>query len=175
MNHPISRRTALASLIASGAGLSPALTRADNWPSKPLRLVVPFAPGGSSEIVARAVAGEMAKTIGQNVFVENRPGGAGNIAMQEVANASDEHTLILGHIGTLAVNPFIFSRLNYDPIKDFVPITLLSKVPSLYVVHPDLPIKNLKDFVAYAKARPGQLNYGSAGNGSAGHLAFEYL
>ena len=175
MDHPISRRTALASLLASGAGLSPALASTDNWPSKPLRLVVPFAPGGSSEIVARAVAGEMAKTIGQNVFVENRPGGAGNIAMQEVANASDEHTLILGHIGTLAVNPFIFSRLNYDPIKDFVPITLLSKVPSLYVVHPDLPIKNLKDFVAYAKARPGQLNYGSAGNGSAGHLAFEYL
>ena len=175
MTPAISRRTALASLLASGAGFSPALTRADNWPSKPLRLVVPFAPGGSSEIVARAVAGEMAKTIGQNVFVENRPGGAGNIAMQEVANASDEHTLILGHIGTLAVNPFIFSRLNYDPIKDFVPITLLSKVPSLYVVHPDLPIKNLKDFVAYAKARPGQLNYGSAGNGSAGHLAFEYL
>ena len=175
MDHPISRRTALASLLASGAGLSPALASTDNWPSKPLRLVVPFAPGGSSEIVARAVAGEMAKTIGQNVFVENRPGGAGNIAMQEVANASDEHTLILGHIGTLAVNPFIFGRLNYDPIKDFVPITLLSKVPSLYVVHPDLPIKNLKDFVAYAKARPGQLNYGSAGNGSAGHLAFEYL
>ena len=175
MDHPISRRTALASLLASGAGLSPALASTDNWPSKPLRLVVPFAPGGSSEIVARAVAGEMAKTIGQNVFVENRPGGAGNIAMQEVANASDEHTLILGHIGTLAVNPFIFARLNYDPIKDFVPITLLSKVPSLYVVHPDLPIKNLKDFVAYAKARPGQLNYGSAGNGSAGHLAFEYL
>ena len=175
MDHPIPRRTALATLLASGAGLLPALARADNWPSKPLRLVVPFAPGGSSEIVARAVAGEMAKTIGQNVFVENRPGGAGNIAMQEAANASDEHTLILGHIGTLAVNPFIFARLNYDPIKDFAPITLLSKVPSLYVVHPDLPIKNLKDFVAYAKARPGQLNYGSAGNGSAGHLAFEYL
>jgi len=175
MNHTVSRRTALASLLATSAGWAPTLAHADSWPSKPLRLVVPFAPGGSSEIVARAVAGEMTKTIGQNVFVENRPGGAGNIAMQEVANATDEHTLILGHIGTLAVNPFIFSRLNYDPIKDFVPVTLLSKVPSLYVVHPDLPIKNLKDFVAYAKARPGQLNYGSAGNGSAGHLAFEYL
>ena len=175
MTPTVSRRSALASLLASAGGLWPALGRADSWPSKPLRLVVPFAPGGSSEIVARAVAGEMAKTIGQNVFVENRPGGAGNIAMQEVANASDDHTLILGHIGTLAVNPFIFSRLNYDPIKDFTPITLLSKVPSLYVVHPDLPIKSLKDFVAYAKARPGQLNYGSAGNGSAGHLAFEYL
>ena len=172
MHSPVTRRQALGTLLASGLGL-PAL--ANSWPHKPLRLVVPFAPGGSSEIVARAVAGEMARTIGQNVFVDNKPGGAGNIAMQEVAASTDEHTLILGHIGTLAVNPFIFPRLNYDPIKDFAPITLVSKVPSLYVVHPDLPIRNLKEFVAYAKARPGQLNYGSAGNGSAGHLAFEYL
>ena len=134
MTPAISRRTALASLLASGAGFSPALTRADNWPSKPLRLVVPFAPGGSSEIVARAVAGEMAKTIGQNVFVENRPGGAGNIAMQEVANASDEHTLILGHIGTLAVNPYIFPKLPYDPLKDLAPIALIGSAPLVWVV-----------------------------------------
>ena len=145
------------------------------WPSKPLRLVVPFAPGGSSEIVARAVAGEMAKTIGQNVFVDNKPGAAGNIAMQEVANSTDEHTLVVGHIGTLAVNPYIFAKLPYDAAKDFVPITLVSKVPSLYVVHPELPVRSLKEFVAYARSKPGQLNYGSAGNGSAGHLAFEYL
>ncbi|MFN4359131.1 MAG: Bug family tripartite tricarboxylate transporter substrate binding protein [Hylemonella sp.] len=158
------------------AGLASSLpVWANTWPAKPLRLIVPFAPGGSSEIVARAIAGEMAKTIGQNVFVENKPGAAGNIAMQEVANARDEHTLILGHIGTLAVNPFIFPKLPYDPIKDFTPITLISKVPSLYVVHPDLPVRNLQEFVAYLKSRPGQLNYGSAGNGSAGHLAFEYL
>ena len=155
----------------------PFLARAQNpaWPSKPLRLVVPFAPGGSSEIVARAVAAEVSKTIGQNMFVDNKPGGAGNIAMQEVANSTDDHTLILGHIGTLAVNPYIFPKLPYDAVKDFVPITLVSKVPSLYVVHPDLPVKNLKEFVVYAKSKPGQLNYGSAGNGSAGHLAFEYL
>ncbi len=171
----LTRRTTLGTLLAGASGMHALPAFSDTWPSKPLRLVVPFAPGGSSEIVARAVAGEMAKTIGQNVFVDNKPGGAGNIAMQEVANATDEHTLILGHIGTLAVNPFIFPRLNYDPVKDFTPITLISKVPSLYVVHPDLPVKTLKEFVAYAKARPGQLNYGSAGNGSAGHLAFEYL
>ena len=175
MTFKLSRRATLGSLLAGTWGLQMPPCMADAWPGKPLKLVVPFAPGGSSEIVARAVAGEMAKTIGQNVFVDNKPGGAGNIAMQEVANASDEHTLILGHIGTLAVNPFIFPRLNYDPIRDFAPITLVSKVPSLYVVHPDLPVTNLKEFVAYAKARPGQLNYGSAGNGSAGHLAFEYL
>ena len=175
----IHRRSLLQHFAGLGTGLACGLSSlqalANTWPSKPLRLVVPFAPGGSSEIVARAIAGEMAKTIGQNVFVENKPGAAGNIAMQEVANSTDEHTLVLGHIGTLAVNPFIFPKLPYDPIKDFSPITLISKVPSLYVVHPDLPVKNLKEFVAYAKSKPGQLNYGSAGNGSAGHLAFEYL
>ncbi len=167
-------------LLAGGAAAATALWLPGAhaqaaWPAKPLRLVVPFAPGGSSEIVARAVAAEMSKTIGQNMFVDNKPGAAGNIAMQEVAGSTDGHTLILGHIGTLAVNPFIFPKLPYDVNRDFVPITLLSKVPSLYVVHPDLPAKNLKDFIAYAKSKPGQLNYGSAGNGSAGHLAFEYL
>ena len=172
----ITRRQWLAASGAAALGTTPLLARAQaDWPTKPLRLVVPFAPGGSSEIVARAVAGEMAKTIGQNVFVDNKPGAAGNIAMQEVANSTDGHTMILGHIGTLAVNPFIFSKLPYDAARDFVPVTLVSKVPSLYVVHPDLPVKDLKEFVAYAKSRPGQLNYGSAGNGSAGHLAFEYL
>ncbi|NPC54624.1 Bug family tripartite tricarboxylate transporter substrate binding protein [Caenimonas soli] len=171
------RRTWITQAAAAGLSLSPlfAARAAEAWPTKPVRLVVPFAPGGSSEIVARALAGEMAKTIGQNVFVDNKPGAAGNIAMQEVANSTDGHTLILGHIGTLAVNPYIFPKLPYDAERDFAPITLISKVPSLYVVHPDLPVKDLKEFVAYAKARPGQLNYGSAGNGSAGHLAMEYL
>src|SRR6187402_1026959 len=145
------------------------------WPTKAIRLVVPFAPGGSSEIVARAAAVEMTKLLGQSVFVDNKPGAAGNVAMSEVARADDQHTVILGHIGTLAVNPFIFDKLPYDPIKDFKPISLLAKVPSLYVVHTDVPAKDLKEFVALAKAKPGQMNYGSAGNGSAGHLAFEYL
>ncbi len=172
----LTRRQLLASTAASAVAMVPTLASGEAaWPSKPLRLIVPFAPGGSSEIVARALAGEVSKTIGQSVFVDNKPGGAGNIAMQEVANSTDEHTLILGHIGTLAVNQFIFSKLPYDPNKDFAPITLISKVPSLYVVHPDLPVKNFKEFMAYAKANPGKLNYGSAGNGSAGHLAFEYL
>ncbi len=173
---PLTRRQLLAATTACALGVSPALSQVQAaWPSKPLRFIVPFAPGGSSEIVARALAGEMSKTIGQSVFVENKPGGAGNIAMQDVAHATDDHTLILGHIGTLAVNQYIFPKLPYDPNKDFTPITLISKVPSLYVVHPDLPVKNLKEFVAYAKANPAKLNYGSAGNGSAGHLAFEYL
>ena len=145
------------------------------WPSKPIRLLVPFAPGGSSEIVARSAATELTKTLGQSVFVENKPGAAGNIAMQECAASSDGHTIILGHNGTFAVNPFIFDKLPFDTNKDFRPISLLAKVPSLYVVNSEVPAKNLKEFIALAKSKPGKLNYGSAGNGSAGHLAFEYL
>ncbi len=145
------------------------------WPSRNVRLVVPFAPGGSSEIVARATAAELTKTLGQSVYVDNKPGGGGNIAMVEVARAEDQHTLILGHIGTLAVNPYIYDKLPYDPNRDFKPITLLAKVPSLYVVHPDVPAKTLKEWVALVRKNPGKFSYGSAGNGSAGHLAMEYL
>jgi tripartite-type tricarboxylate transporter receptor subunit TctC len=159
----------------AGLGLPGALRAQAAWPSKPIRFVVPFAPGGSSEIVARSAAVELAKQLGQSVFVDNKPGAAGNLAMGEVARAEDLHTLILGHIGTLAVNPYMFDKLPYDPNKDFRAISLLAKVPSLYLVHPDLPVKNLKEFVAHAKKNPGKLNYGSAGNGSAGHLAMEYL
>jgi tripartite-type tricarboxylate transporter receptor subunit TctC len=177
MNDPLlSRRALLQALAAAGAaGTVPGLRAQGAWPNKPIRFVVPFAPGGSSEIVARASAAELAKLLGQSVFVDNKPGGAGNVAMQEVARAEDQHTLVLGHIGTLAVNPYIFDKLPYDANKDFRPISLLAKVPSLYLVHPDVPAKNLKEFVALAKSKPGRLNYGSAGNGSAGHLAMEYL
>jgi tripartite-type tricarboxylate transporter receptor subunit TctC len=173
----LTRRGALRITLATSLpALVPALARAQaEWPSKNIRFVVPFAPGGSSEIVARATAGELSKLIGQSVFVDNKPGGAGNVAMGEVARADDQHTVILGHIGTLAVNPYIFDKLPYDAAKDFRPISLLSKVPSLYVVRPDLPVNNLKELIALAKSKPGALNYGSAGNGSAGHLAMEYL
>lgn len=175
------RRGVLAHACATAAALAcaPRWARAQSaaaaWPSKAVRFVVPFAPGGSSEIVARATAAELGKLLGQSVYVDNKPGGAGNVAMAEVAAATDQHTLILGHIGTLAVNPYIFDKLPYDPNKAFRPISLLSKVPSLYVVRPDLPVRDLKEFVALARSKPGVLNYGSAGNGSAGHLAFEYL
>ncbi|HQD82103.1 MAG TPA: tripartite tricarboxylate transporter substrate binding protein, partial [Quisquiliibacterium sp.] len=156
--------------------LSAGAVRADPFPSRPIRIVVPFAPGGSSEIVARSVAAEMSKTIGANVIVENKPGGAGTIAMSEVAKAApDGHTLILGHVGTLAVNPYAMSRQPYDVNRDFVPVVLLARVPNIFVVHASVPANNLKEFVALAKAKPGALNYGSAGNGSAGHLAMEYL
>ena len=151
--------------------------QAQTYPNKPIRLLVPFAPGGSSDIVSRSFAAEMGKTLGQTVIVESKPGGAGNIAMQEAkGSAPDGYTIILGHVGTLAVNPAMFAKLPYDPVKDFVPITLLAKVPSLLVVNGEkMKVKNLKELVEYAKKNPGAVNYGSAGNGSSGHLAMAYV
>jgi tripartite-type tricarboxylate transporter receptor subunit TctC len=180
MKPSISRRTLLqaAGLGASWGALAfslPATAQAA-WPSRAVRFVVPFAPGGTSEIVARSVAAELSKQLGQSVYVENKPGGAGTVAMQEVAKSTpDGHTIILGHVGTLAVNPFMLKNQPYDVNKDFIPVTLLAKVPNVFVIHPDVPAKNFQEFVTYAKKHPGELNYGSAGNASAGHLAMEYL
>ncbi len=164
-------------VLASAALVLPKFAGAQNvWPKQSIRFVVPFAPGGTSEIVARTVAHELSKQLGQTVYIENKGGGAGLPAMTEVAHATpDGHTIILGHVGSLAVNPYIFPNQPFDVNKDFIPVTLLAKVPNLFVVHPDVPAKTFKEFVAYAKANPGKLNYGSAGNASAGHLAMEYL
>jgi len=146
------------------------------YPSKPIRLVVPFAPGGSSSIIARAFSAEMSKGLGQQFVVENKPGGGGNIAMDDVARADpDGYTLIIGHIGTFAVNPFMFAKLPFDTNRDFRAVSLLAKVPTIFVVHESVPAKDLREFIALAKKEPGKLYYGSAGNGSAGHLAIEYL
>jgi tripartite-type tricarboxylate transporter receptor subunit TctC len=173
----LSRRDVLTQVSALTAALAlPAARAQQAWPSKPIRFVVPFAPGGTSEIVARSVAVELTKQLGQSVFVENKPGGGGVIAMQEVAkSAPDGHTVILGHVGTLAVNPYMLKNQPYDVDKDFMPVTLLAKVPNVFVVHADVPAKNLVEFVQYVRKNPGKLNYGSAGNASAGHLAMEYL
>ena len=161
----------LALLLALAAGSAHA-----QYPNKAIRLVVPFAPGGSSSIVARSVAAEMEKGLGQPIVIENKGGGGGNIAMNEVAHADpDGYTLIIGHVGSLAMTPFIEKDLGYDVMKDFAPVSLLAKVPNIFVVHSSVPAKNLREFVALAKKEPGKLYYGSAGNGSAGHLAMEYL
>lgn len=172
-----SRRKVLQVAGATASAIAaPSVFSQSAWPSKAIRFVVPFAPGGTSEIVARSVAAEMTKQLGQSVFVENKPGGAGVVAMQDVAKAApDGHTLILTHVGTMAVNPYMLASQPYDVNKDFMPVTLLAKVPNVFVIHPDVPAKNFREFVAYAKANPGKLNYGSAGNASAGHLAMEYL
>jgi len=166
----------LSKIAALTAACCSAVALAQAYPSKPIRLVVPFAPGGSSSIVARAFSAEMSKGLGQQFVVENKPGGGGNIAMEEVARADpDGYTLIIGHVGTLAMNPYMFEKLPYDASKDFRPVSLFAKVPTIFVVHESVPAKNLGEFVALAKKEPGKLNYGSAGNGSAGHLAIEYL
>jgi len=162
--------------LAALAGLLSLAAQAQGWPAKPIRLVVPFAPGGTSSIVARAVGAEMEKGLGQPIIIDNKPGGGGNVAMQEVANAEpDGYTLIIGHLGTLAVNPFMFEKLPFDTNRDFAAVSLLAKVPNIFVVHADVAAKDLREFVALVKQQPGKLFYGSAGNGSAGHLAIEYL
>ena len=149
---------------------------AQNYPAKPIRLVVPFAPGGSSSIVARSFAAEMSKGLGQEIYIENKGGGGGNVAMNDVAHSdADGYSLIITHVGSLAMTPFMEKNLGYDVDHDFVHVSLLAKVPNIFVVHESVPAKNLKEFVALAKKQPGKLNYGSAGNGSAGHLAMEYL
>jgi len=147
------------------------------YPEKSIRLVVPFATGGTSEIIARSVAASLTNALGQSVYVDNKPGGAGNIAMEEIKRANpDGYTLMLGHVGTLAVNPALFGKkLPYDPNKDFAPVTLVAKVPNVIAVSEKSPYKTLADLVTDAKKNPGKINYGSAGNGSAGHLAMEYF
>jgi tripartite-type tricarboxylate transporter receptor subunit TctC len=120
-----------------------------NYPAKPIRLVVPFAPGGSSSIVARSVAAEMEKGLGQPIVVDNKPGGGGNVAMLEVAKSDpDGYTLIIGHIGSLAVNPYMYDKLPYDVDRDFAAVSLLAIVPSIFVVHESVPAKDLREFVA---------------------------
>lgn len=172
----LNRRQVLAGAAGAALAGASAIHAQSAWPAKPIRFVVPFAPGGTSEIVARSVAAELTKQLGQTVFVENKPGGAGVTAMAEVARAApDGYTIILSHVGTMAVNPYMLTNQPFDVDKDFVPVTLLAKVPNVFVIHPDVPARNFKEFVDYVRKNPGKLNYGSAGNASAGHLAMEYL
>jgi tripartite-type tricarboxylate transporter receptor subunit TctC len=167
------RRMAIAAISFAAFTAS---ASAQQWPTKSIRFVVPFAPGGTSEIVARSVAQELTTILGQTVFVENKPGGAGVIAMQEVMKAEpDGHTIIMGHVGTMAVNPYAMPKHPYDVNKEFAPVVLLARVPSIVAVTPETPVKNLKEFVALAKSKKDAMVYGSAGNGSSGHLAMEYF
>ena len=171
------RRDWIGCSVALGLAALPWAVRAQTaWPTRSIRFVVPFVPGGTSDIIARTVANELTLQLGVPVLIDNKAGGGGVPAMQEVARApADGHTIILGHVGSLAVNPYIFQNTGYDVNRDFAPVTLLAKVPSLFVIHPDVPAQNFKEFVAYVHRNPGELNYGSAGNASAGHLAMEYL
>ncbi len=147
-----------------------------NYPVKPIRLVVPFTPGGSTDILARAIGLELTKAWGQPVVIENVPGAGGSIGADKVAKApADGYTLLMGHIGTLAVNPSLYPNLPYDPVKNFAPVAWVARVPNVLVVHPSVKATTVQELVALAKSKPGQLNYGSGGNGSAANLATEYF
>ena len=152
--------------------LAPAGAAAQSWPSKPLRYIVPFPPGGGADLVARAVAQKLNEQAGLSVVVENRP-GAGTIVGAEAAarSAPDGYTLFMGSNTTNAINPNLHPKLPYDTLKDFAPVTRLSAFPNILVVHPSMPVKSVKDLIALGKARPGQLNYGSSGSGTPAQLA----
>ena len=145
---------------------------AQTYPSKPVRFIVPFAPGGPTDIFARAVSAKLAEALGQPVVVDNRGGAGGNIGTEMVAKAAaDGYTLLMGTVGTHAINPSLYPRVGFDPIRDFAPITLVADTPSLLAVHPSVPANTVRELVAIAKAKPGQLSYASAGNGTSNHLA----
>lgn len=149
------------------------------YPAKPIRLIVPYPPGGPLDIAARALAERVRDSLG-TIVVENRPGAGGNVGVDYVAKQpADGHALVIGAVATHAINPWLFSKLPYDPIKDFAPITLIAQVPNVLVMAPETAAKykvaSFADLVAYARAHPGQLNYASGGNGSGGHMAGELL
>jgi tripartite-type tricarboxylate transporter receptor subunit TctC len=165
------RRQVAAAVMAMA---SPGWVRAQA--SRSLRIVVPFTPGGSTDILARALAPKLALALGQPVVIDNKPGAGGSLGAAEAAKAEpDGQTLLMGHIGTLGVNPSMYPKLPYDPLKSFVPVAYVARVPNVLVVSAASPLRSLKDLVEAARARPGQLTYSSGGNGSAAHITFESL
>jgi len=175
MMFPATRRATI--VAGAGAILSLSLpARAQAFPARPLRLIVPFPPGGSTDVLARAIGLELGKALDQPVVIENVPGAGGSLGAERAAkSAADGHTLLMGHIGTLAINPSLYPKLPYDPQRSFTPVAWVARVPNVLVVHPSVPARSLKELIALAKARPGQLSYGSGGNGSAAHTTMEYL
>jgi tripartite-type tricarboxylate transporter receptor subunit TctC len=167
--------SALAACVAAAATLAAGVAGAQAYPVKPLRIIVPFPPGGATDILGRYIAQKLGETLGQQALVDNRPGANGTLGLDLGAKAPpDGHTLVIGQTGNLTISPNL-TRVPYDPLKDFAPITLLVASPHVIAVHPSLPVKNLKDLVALARSKPGALNYASTGSGSAGHLGVELL
>ncbi len=152
------------------------VTAQSSYPSKSVRVIVPFAPGGASDFVARIMQPRLGELLGQGIVVENKPGAAGNIGVDAAAkSAPDGYTVFLGNVGSIAINPAVFPNLQVNPLRDLVAVTQVVDVPSVLVVHPSLPVNSLKELVAYAKANPGKLNYASPGSGSLDRLEMEVL
>jgi tripartite-type tricarboxylate transporter receptor subunit TctC len=159
---------ALAALVFAGSSLAQA------FPAKPVRLIVPYPPGGSADILARAIGQKLGDGLGQQVIVDNRPGAGTAIGAEATAKAApDGYTIMLGTVSSHAINPALNPGLKYDPVKDFAPVSLVASIPFALIVHPSLPARSVKELIAIAKAKPGSLNYSSAGNGTSNHLAGE--
>ena len=160
---------ALAGMLAPGAGQG----QTENYPAKPVRLIVPFPPGGSTDLNARLIAPRMSELLGQQVIVDNRSGASGTIGTATAARSAPDGYTLLMHTVPFVTSPILYSRAGYDPIGDFAPISLLSHIPMAISVHPSLPVRSVKELLALAKARPGELNYGSAGIGTNSHITGE--
>ena len=172
------QRRAFAAFVAACALAAVAPVHAQAWPAKPVRIVVPFPPGGTTDIVARSLGAELQKMWGQPVVIDNRAGAGGNIGADAVAKSpADGYTVLMGTVGTHAINAALFAhngqKMPFDPVKDFVPVTLCAAVPNVMVINPKLPVNSVPEFIAYAKANPGKLNMASSGNGTSIHLAGE--
>jgi tripartite-type tricarboxylate transporter receptor subunit TctC len=173
MSEAFSRRTVLATL---GLALAGGAAHAESWPTRPLRLVIPFPPGGSTDIVGRLIGDKLAQGLGQAVVVENRSGAGGTVGSEYVAKApADGYTLGIGTSSTHAIAASLYPHLAYDPSRDFAPISLIGTATIMMVVHPSLPVHTVAEFIKYAKARPHELMFGSTGNGSVSHLTAEYF
>src|SRR5688572_9717231 len=173
------RALMLGSMLAALSGVAMAQTTSTGsghgYPSKPLRIIVPFPPGAATDITGRYVAAKLGEALGQQAIVDNRPGANGTLGLDLAAKApADGHTLVIGQTGNLAISPGL-TKVGYDPLRDFAPVTLILSSPHVVAVHPALPVRSLKDLIALAKSRPGQMNYASTGSGSAGHLGVELL
>ncbi len=169
------RRHALGLLAGVAfAGAMPFAALAESFPSKPLTIIVPFSAGGTTDILARIVGQSLSADLGQQVVVDNKPGAGGNIGAQAAARApADGHTLFMGTVGTHAINQALYKKMPFDPVKDFAPLTRVANVPNLLVANPARPYKSVQELIAYAKANPGTVNFGSSGNGSSIHLSGE--
>jgi tripartite-type tricarboxylate transporter receptor subunit TctC len=169
------RRTVLAAAAAACAlSLAPLAAHAQAFPTKPITIVVPFSAGGTTDILARVIGQYMSKDLGQPVIVDNRAGAGGNIGAQNVARAAaDGYTLLMGTVGTHAINQSLYKKMAFDPVKDFAPLSRVALVPNLLVANPAQPFKNVKELIAYAKANPGKVTFGSSGSGSSIHLSGE--
>ncbi|HQR11812.1 MAG TPA: tripartite tricarboxylate transporter substrate binding protein [Casimicrobiaceae bacterium] len=170
-------RAAIALLSLAAAAVSLPLSPsalAQPFPSKPLRIVVPFPAGGTTDVLARAVAQKLTETLGQPVVVDNRPGAGGNIGAELVAKSPpDGYTLLMGTVGTHAINPGLYPKMPYDHVRDFAPVILVAGVPNVLVVNPSLPVNSVQELIVYSKANPGKLNFASSGNGTSIHLSAE--